>query len=379
MIAFFLFIFGIAFLFAPGVVKLVALGFWIAAITCFILAKEFGKKANEPIEIYTIGTYIPETVEANELRLTHEGRESSHKSKLITEAEEKEITRFTDAEKTSLNELLSDIEQAMLSQTARDTLSAREANLQLGNPKLQPIAFALRLTTWQQYVKGLMMEAAAWTILLLCLPPLFLIGRIDFTMITDEAKRELTFWVIRFSRKARRYRIRPHRILQKDGRDPILYLRSFHDDTSGHPERFVQKTYEERTAEHYNQYGPVLAIGNPKEEVPLLGALRIYFDNDIWRPGVLYLMSVAQLVIIHAGISYNTLWELGVAKQRIDPQRLVISFFPWVEHDLITRHRLYLRFKKWADKILECSLPEELGTATFIVFEPGWKPKIPNG
>jgi hypothetical protein len=90
--------------------------------------------------------------------------------------------------------------------------------------------------------------------------------------------------------------IRPHVVLRNDARPPILYLRSFSEDIEGYSYKLIQKTPEEQLVSEYNYWGPVIAVGQPGERHPFLGALRIYFDDEVWRAGVLYLMSVSQLV-----------------------------------------------------------------------------------
>jgi hypothetical protein len=202
------------------------------------------------------------------------------------------------------------------------------------------------------------------------------LSRIDFTGISYEVLKDLTYKLVWFTRDARRYLIRPHVVLRNDARPPILYLRSFSEDIEGYSYKLIQKTPEEQLVSEYNYWGPVIAVGQPGERHPFLGALRIYFDDEVWRAGVLYLMSVSQLVIIDAGISVNTLWELGMARKRVAPERLCISFMSWAEHDSETHQDQYLRFKKYAEKLLKSSLPEHIVNARYIRFEQEWKPTL---
>lgn len=64
----------------------------------------------------------------------------------------------------------------------------------------------------------------------------------------------------------------------------------------------------------------MIAVAGPDDKGYVSGPVRLYFDDDIWRAGVTYLMSVSQLVIIQARITHGTLWELGAARRLLDPR-----------------------------------------------------------
>ena len=88
----------------------------------------------------------------------------------------------------------------------------RDENLVFDNSRIQPVAFALRPGSTSQYVKGILLGILTWCGALIYVP---LLGK--------EGLSE----VLRLDRDARRYRIRPHKKLVRETRDPILYLRSF--------------------------------------------------------------------------------------------------------------------------------------------------------
>ena len=249
-------------------------------------------------------------------------------------------------------------------------LSKKASNrVVLANPSLQPITFAIKPGTISRYVKGLVLETLFWAGGIIFLP-LFLFLGAAFTH-----KYGILYQALRWRRQARRYRVWPLRALRRDIRDPILYLRSFSADYEDDLERYLPKTAEEKLVGFYGQYGPVITVGQPGEELPLLGASRLYFDKSDWQAGVLYLMSVSQLVIIQAGFAPGLLWELGVAHQRIDAQKLIISFSTWDTLDE-WRHRVhYLRFKAYVEELLGFELPTEIKKNDYICFEEGWKSK----
>ena len=98
-------------------------------------------------------------------------------------------------------------------------------------------------------------------------------------------------------------------LLAEDNRPPVVYLRSFQDDsvtaegTLSTPELGAfggalvggmledldlaggTVTEEEQLAEALKDVGPFVAIGKPGEKLPQLGASRMYLQDSEWRQG----------------------------------------------------------------------------------------------
>jgi hypothetical protein len=120
--------------------------------------------------------------------------------------------------------------------------------------------------------------------------------------------------------------------------DFILYLRGFIDDTVasstlGEPEVWQQAfanlfglplTEEEHLARALKAFCPVAAVGRPGEELPLLGARRIYLDDAIWQDRVRELMHRARLVVVRLGPDEGLTWELQVALHELPPEKVVL-------------------------------------------------------
>ena len=188
----------------------------------------------------------------------------------------------------------------------------------------------------------------------------------------------IVFAVVVVRRKAKRYRFNSQRRITRDARDPVLYLRSFYDDYEENTQRLDRMTAEELLASVLNEVGPVVAIGKPDDEVALLGAARIYFKDDEWKANISYLISIAQLVVIHANISEGLEWEIAAVRGELSsqPQKLLISFLLWNAQDKATRQDLYESFRKRAEKLLECSMPEKIGDASFMYFDSDWTAQL---
>jgi hypothetical protein len=85
-------------------------------------------------------------------------------------------------------------------------------------------------------------------------------------------------------------------VLERDKRPPILYLRSFEDDTSLYPD------HERDLVAALAPFGPVIAIGRPGEFLQTLGAARAYCGDD-WKEQVRHWIDTCALVVIRIGES----------------------------------------------------------------------------
>jgi hypothetical protein len=126
--------------------------------------------------------------------------------------------------------------------------------------------------------------------------------------------------------------------MRADPRPPLLYLRSFANDSSAVVDDHGSNAYdrivgwvgppspEEEMARILQRAGPVVAIGRPGEELPQLGAARLYVADDAWQSAVLALMRQAQMVVIRVGASPGLRWEIEQALRRVPRRRIVLAF-----------------------------------------------------
>ncbi len=126
-------------------------------------------------------------------------------------------------------------------------------------------------------------------------------------------------------------------MLARDPRPPVVYIRSFRDDDRllATPERsdlwvsrlfmpvFLIESREEILAGCLSKIGPVVAIGNPREVLPELGAARMYFRDDEWQEKILAFMLQARLVVLLGGPTKNLWWEIENALKILPPERLL--------------------------------------------------------
>lgn len=116
---------------------------------------------------------------------------------------------------------------------------------------------------------------------------------------------------------------RASEILAKDTRRPILMIRSFVDDEAPifklatRTERdkdgkskaktvIESSRFEEAVAPEISKYGPLIAVGNPREDLPQLGAARARFSNETWKEPVLQMLDQSRVILLVSGIKPGT-------------------------------------------------------------------------
>jgi hypothetical protein len=189
-------------------------------------------------------------------------------------------------------------------------------------------------------------------------------------------------WQLALDARGRRFLGSPA-IGASDERAPVLYLRPFTADreTIGVSNETANtgigsgQTEEECLALAFAVFGPLHAIGQPKERVQPLGANRTYLAGDDWQAAVDALLHEASVVLIGAGPGKGVLWEVDRAIETVDPARLVIA---------VPRSRtIYERFRRDTFLLLPKDLPSHPQPSRhyrrcyyqgLMYFTPDWTP-----
>ncbi|QGZ93905.1 hypothetical protein [Terricaulis silvestris] len=114
-----------------------------------------------------------------------------------------------------------------------------------------------------------------------------------------------------------------------DARAPIIFLRAFDQDDErlkargGDP--FARwpagvgssRTLDEILLEHGSPYGPVIAIGDPRDPTPPLGAARVFVEGvgDEWQSVVRGLAGASKAVVMCPNHGEGVQWELDLIAQ----------------------------------------------------------------
>jgi hypothetical protein len=160
-------------------------------------------------------------------------------------------------------------------------------------------------------------------------------------------------------RGARRFAaIDARRLMLRDTRPPVLYLRSFGDDdlklraaTLGRPslvERFSPgrfDSFEEVLARHLSRFGPVIAVNPPGTTLSPLGAARETLVSADWQSAVATWMSRSSLIVFVAPpdlVTQGLLWELQAVSASRYWKKTLILVPPVSPGDLLSRWQAFL-------------------------------------
>lgn len=162
------------------------------------------------------------------------------------------------------------------------------------------------------------------------------------------------------------------RTLARDVRPPIVYLRPFHFDrtsrvAAAHSALF-KKTHEQRLARALRGVGPFVALGDPSETFPDLGADRLYPDQARWQQAVEGLTRTAGTIVLHVGDSPGLAWEVQHVVDLGQPERIILS--------LVTEDRQ--RYNDFRDKfcnVFPRGLLADIGSSEFLYFDFDWTPR----
>lgn len=161
---------------------------------------------------------------------------------------------------------------------------------------------------------------------------------------------------------------------------PIVYLRSFKSDVRWFesPQDLLlmfllpgrSESYERSLSKAVRGVGPLVAIGQPGEAIPPLGAARLYVQGDQWQKVVAELVAASQLVILRIGDTDGFWWEVEHIVATCDPRK-VLFFLPPGD-----RSHKYALLRARAEKYFPYPLPEHPGEALFLGFSSEWQPQL---
>jgi hypothetical protein len=265
---------------------------------------------------------------------------------------------------------------------------------QPSQPAPIPAALPPRRGRWRRATGGLdvaigwLLGASGFLVMALSVPFWFLPGMLGGFMLFISGHRSVV--------QGRRKRSPDAgSALARDARRPVLYLRSFHSDgrqvTSSWVMPSASETFEERLAGVLGRYGPVIAVGRPRERLPELGAARFYVDDAHWQEQVSDLMTQASAVVFLVGSSSGFFWELETAGRIVEADRILIvlnypfdlsfvwreSFPNWARGGKgyqRWRESRYRAFRDAANDWLGGRLPESIGSGCILFFERDWTP-----
>ena len=166
------------------------------------------------------------------------------------------------------------------------------------------------------------------------------------------------------------------------GDSPVVYLRPFKIDggkTSAwsNLERLglISPTDEAEIASILQKVGPVIAIGNPGEDIPGdIGAARVQCPHDQWQAFILDWMKQAKMIVIVVSDSTGVEWELDTIRKN----NFIAKTIFIISEEVDTPSKLF-RFLKDTLKDLGEALPSGVALPCTVHFRNPNKPEVFRG
>lgn len=138
-----------------------------------------------------------------------------------------------------------------------------------------------------------------------------------------------------------------------DARPPIVFIRDFDTEIELDAQvvmstlrlvnpimlvRWLMRKEDVRTLEDAiatrlsRDLGPLIALGNPLEALPVGDAERIYFSDENWQAEFARLVETAAAIVAQPGISSNLAWELAHIAANGHAGKLIVVTPPELEH-----------------------------------------------
>src|SRR5205823_937372 len=123
---------------------------------------------------------------------------------------------------------------------------------------------------------------------------------------------------------------------------------------------------------------PVIAIGQPGERLPKLGAARKYVKGPDWQHEVIRLLNACRFACFVLGSSRGLLWELQQAVSYCQPQRVLLIIPPDNASQMASAWDAFV--EEVRKEGIAMALPRILPKATLaVVFADRWAPIVVSG
>ena len=167
-----------------------------------------------------------------------------------------------------------------------------------------------------------------------------------------------------------------------DARAPVVFLRAFDQDAARLKPRTIDPlirlpagcsaspTIDELLLENASVYGPVIAIGDPRDPTPPLGAARIFVpgQGEEWQHVVSSLLAASKAVVMCPSTSEGVKWELDLIASALGRHNVIFIANPLLQHEATVA-----LFNRIAPQGQSPALPRsQFPIAAYLDSEGGW-------
>ena len=180
--------------------------------------------------------------------------------------------------------------------------------------------------------------------------------------------------LFKYAKKVEAKRIWDDETLKLQENAPILFLRSFRDDQlcmHRKPQNIIARLFDlwsfrrnvdELLIDEFAQFGPVIAIGNPRDKSVKFGAQRRFATDDTWRNIVSKAAESSQAIIVSASDTEGLLWEYELIKKNGYLDKTIFLFPP----GLLGNKKTQSAISKFVEVFPNISLTHKIGHKPLI-------------
>ena len=121
--------------------------------------------------------------------------------------------------------------------------------------------------------------------------------------------------------------------------------------------------------------GPFVAVGDPTEELPQLGAARVYAADEDWQATVDEWTARAGVVLLQTGESEGLAWECSTWSPSASRARNPVAAAGCKRKGRSPQER-YDAFRPRFGDVFPRGLPESIGHCLFAYFNSDWTPRL---
>ena len=139
----------------------------------------------------------------------------------------------------------------------------------------------------------------------------------------------------------------------------------------------IGEKFEKCISNALHKHGTFIALGNPNDYLPSVGAYKIYSTNENWKEYIHQLVDHSRAILLVEGDAPGLHWEFKYVRDFVDPQRVFVLTTPSEYRTLYlgTKHKnLWSTFHSTLVEMGFPSFKEDPGPNAILTFGQDFKP-----